>query len=253
MKTLRSTCLVVAVAAANVLSNAIVLAVPSEKTATESLAPVSVSGAANAQRVRYSDLLEGEAAFKKYRQYAPQADLSFFLETAKPGGTVPEQTTLALQTEEKDLNVPVAVDGKFVLPDEKQVGTKEADLVANRAEGTLAIVPTVRSPGDTPTRIRLGDLRLQCEVSWAIEKQGAPKAIRAFFFVGGRMCHSSKIAVNYFHGARRLSRVELSYGKREMDATIRPNGLTYWIPIGDTSWPDDSIVTLTYADSGGSP
>jgi hypothetical protein len=211
------------------------------------LAAVSVSGAANAEQIRYRDLLAGVDAFGKYRHYAPNSTLSFYLgPVAALAG--PPPIAMALQTDTNDFPVPMAADGKFALPVEKDVGTDDAYLVANRADGTVEVIPTVRSPGDTESSIRLGDLRLQCEVSWAIEKQNVPKAVRAFFFIGGRMCHSSKIAVNYFKAPHKLSKAVLSHADRHLDLRVLSDGRTYWPPLGDTSWPDDSVVTLTFAE-----
>ncbi len=219
-------------------------AVP-DSTRTATLAPVAVTGAANAAQIRYRDLLAGVEAFHKYRHYAPNATLSFYLAPQSEVAASPP-IALELQTEKRDIDVPVAADGKFALPSEKDVGDDDGFLVANRADGKVGVEPRVRSIADNETQFRLGDLRLQCEVSWAIEKQNVPKAIRTFFFIGGRMCHSSKIAVNYFHSPHKLSKVELSYNGRHADIPVARDDLTLWPPLGDTSWPDDAVVTLTF-------
>jgi hypothetical protein len=157
--------------------------------------------------------------------------------------------SLVLRTDAKDIAVPVATDGKFDLPTTAQVGGKDGYLVANRAARTVGVEPTVRSTADTDTAIRLGDLRLQCEVSWAIEKQNVPKSVRSFFFLGGGMCHSSKIAVNYFHGKHQLAAAMLSDKGKRIPLKILRDGVTYWVPLGDTSWPDDADVTLIFANT----
>ena len=216
---------------------------PAPNAAT--LAPVAVTGASNAAQINYSDLLAGVAAFKKYRHYAPNATLTFFLGPQSEIAAAPP-ITLDLQTDTNDFTVPVSADGKFDLPDAKTVAGGDGYLVANRADGKVGVVPTVRSGADTETAFRLGDLRLQCEVSWAIEKQHVPKAVRSFFFIGGRMCHSSKIAVNYFHASHKLSKAELSYQARQTTVPVAHDGVTFWPPLGDTSWPDDATVTLTF-------
>ncbi|MHB8742055.1 MAG: hypothetical protein ACYC9L_02935 [Sulfuricaulis sp.] len=217
--------------------------VPSQNV--QNMAPVAVTGAANAEQIRYSDLLAGVDAFKKYRHYAPAATLAFFLKDKKAAVT---PASLMLRTDEKDFPVPVAADGKFDLPTPAQIGGKDGFLVANRKAGMTGVVPTVRSAADTDTSIRLGDLRLQCEVSWAIEKQNAPKAVRAMFFLGGRVCHSSKIAVNYFQGEHALASATLSEKGAQLPLKILSDGVTYWVPLGDTKWSDEATVTLSYAD-----
>ncbi len=219
---------------------------PATPSAT-TLSPVSVTGAANAARIRYRDLLAGVAAFKKYRHYAPDATLSFYLAPPSKIAASPA-VVLQLQTTKSQIDVPVADNGKFTLPAEKDVDGDDAYLVANRRAGAVGVVPTVRSASDTDTVLRLGDLRLQCEVSWAIEKQSAPKAIRSFFFLAGRMCHSSRIAVNYFHAVRKLSKAILSYAGRQVNVVIAQDGHTYRPPLGDTKWPDDALVILTFDD-----
>jgi hypothetical protein len=213
------------------------------------LATVVVRGAANPERIRYSDLLAGVDAFNKYRHYAPAAALSFFLLDEKPAAPTAPAVSLVLRTDAKDIAVPVATDGKFDLPTTAQVGGKDGYLVANRAARTVGVEPTVRSTADTDTAIRLGDLRLQCEVSWAIEKQNVPKSVRSFFFLGGGMCHSSKIAVNYFHGKHQLAAAMLSDKGKRIPLKILRDGVTYWVPLGDTSWPDDADVTLIFANT----
>ena len=212
------------------------------------LALVVVTGAVNAERIRYSDLLAGVDAFNRYRHYAPAAALTFFLLDEKPVAPTAPASSLELRTDAKDIAVPVATDGKFDLPTTAEAGGKEGYLVANRAADTVSVVPTVRSATGTDTAIRLGDLRLQCEVSWAIEKQNAPKTVRSLFFLGGGMCHSSKISVNYFHGKQPLAAATLSDNGRHIPLKILRDGVTYWVPLGDSSWPDDATVTLIYAD-----
>ncbi|MGA9334130.1 MAG: hypothetical protein WBV39_07630 [Rudaea sp.] len=222
--------------------------VPSPATpSATTLAPVSVTGAANAAEIRYRDLLAGVAAFKKYRHYAPDATLSFYLAPRSKIAASPA-LILQLQTAGSQIDVPVAENGQFALPTEKDAGGDDGYLVANRAAGTVGVVPTVRSAGDTDTVLRLGDLRLQCEVSWAIEKQNVPKAIRSFFFLAGRMCHSSRIAVNYFHAVRKLRKALLIYAGRQVNVVIAQDGHTYRPPLGDTKWPDDALVMLTFDD-----
>lgn len=242
MKRERFSLLLFFILAAARLSLAAQAAVPTAATLT----PIAVTGAANAEQIRFRDLLAGVDAFKKYRHYAPAATLAFFLKDRRPAAT---PATLVLRTDDKDFPLPVAADGQFDLPTAAQIGGKDGDLVANRKTGTTGVVPTVRSAADTDTSIRLGDLRLQCEVSWAIEKQSVPKSVRTFFFLGGRMCHSSKIAVNYFQGEHALASATLSEKSKQLPLKIQRDGVTYWVPLGDTQWTDEAIITLTYADA----
>lgn len=215
---------------------------------TTTLAAVHVTGSTNAAQVRYSDLLAGVAAFHRYRHYAPRATLLFYLGPQAQVAASPP-VTLEMQTTNDQINVPVATDGQFVLPAEKDVGGRDGYLVANRPEGAVGIGAIVRSDADSDRVLRLGDLRLQCEADWAIEKQNVPKSVRSLFYLAGRTCHSSKIAVNYFRAPHDLRTAILSYGDRQVPLLIRNDKRTYWPPLGDKTWPDDAMVTLIFADA----
>lgn len=155
----------------------------------------------------------------------------------------PLQITVQMSDSDVDLNLDE--DDYFVLPNFGTTSPKQATLVANRAEGAIVIHPVVRTPADGEGITHLGDLRLECEVSWAIQKGSASLAIRSMFAIGGRVCHSHNIAVD-FYAPKKLLSVTIVDGQKTQPLRIGRSCHVYMPPVADESWPDSTLVQYVY-------
>jgi hypothetical protein len=173
-----------------------------------------------------------------------------------------------------ETRVPLAADQTFTLARDQQALNEDAVVTPNRKAQSMTWRTEIRSPGLAPGTRRLGDLRLECEVG--IEADLVSNN-RTFI---GRLAHlltdtaaycSRKDAHYLFFAERPLFSVALVAGTRReilaadklyAGASTDP-GLkddlpycdceilvdrTYFLPLGDRSWPDDTLIEFEYMD-----
>jgi hypothetical protein len=131
----------------------------------------------------------------------------------------------------------------------------------------------IRSPGLPPNTRRLGDLRLECEVGMeaALISNNAPSLLR-WLLEGPEYCNRTDPHPLYlFFADRPIFSVALVAGARRevlsvdnlyAAASRNPEwkaelpycdcevlvDRAYTLPLGDRSWPDDSLVELEYME-----
>jgi hypothetical protein len=171
--------------------------------------------------------------------------------------------------------VPLAEDRTFTLERDERAWDEDASVRPNRRAGTMTWRAEIRTPGLPPDTRRLGDLRLECEVG--IESRLISNRRPSLFSwldealtSGPRYCHQS--APRYlFFADRPLFGVSLVAGDRKESipvdrlyagASRDPDwkddlpycdcevlvDRTYFLPLGDLSWPDDTLVRFDYMD-----
>lgn len=211
------------------------------------LETVVVVGYSKTAKASYARLLAGLAIFEQKHKISPKSELFFQAQAVTQPLSMP-LLTIRLENEQKSIILHVDEAGRFKLPNPDEVGVSYGDIVSNRRSGDLKIRPLVQSPGTTDERRRLGDLRLQCEVGWAIEKEDVPFLVRTAFQLAGGVCGSSQIAV-YFQTARKIREASLITAERHMPILVGRDGYAYAPPLFDASWPDDTIVALSFEEA----
>lgn len=206
-------------------------------------APVVIQGLGNPATASYANLLRGLAAFDANRQLAPNAKLTFSVIELKKAEL---PLALRLETQDKVVDISLNSDGDFVLPSDVTAGTCDGELVANRREGEIVIGPRILSPGFTQATQRLGDIRLWCEVAWAIEQDPASIKVRTFSLLMGGICKSSRVKIFQRHYGGILDSVELSQNERRIAIPVSREKNAFSLPLHDRSWGDDAAVTLIY-------
>lgn len=222
----------------------------------------------------YRGMIAGVERFDKRRHLAPAASLRFKL-LPRNEQTSMDGIELEIAGESFGLPLDVAPDNTFVL-ERRQVALKENALVMpNRKAGTLTWRAEVRTPGLAPNVRRLGDLRLECEVGmqaglisnyppgffgWLDElfPEGPDycrrEAPRYLFFAerpifGVTLVDGSRRQVlsvdRLYAGASRNP--DWKRGLRYCDCEVIVDR-AYFLPLGDRSWPDDTLVELEYMD-----
>lgn len=220
---------------------------PATAPSTESVfETVVVDGLKDPHRLSVARLQKGVDAFKANHNFAPKARLRFMAIDAQP-----TTTPFVLKVEIDGQRTAIAVDtaGLFDLPHLTGNDATNADLVSNRRKGNLRIRPYVATPGFEGNRRRLGDLRLECAAYWAIRKDDFSLFQKAVVGVVGGACTSSNVTSSY-PVPRKLTSAQLAHGDRIVDVTIKEVGMGFWPPMYDTSWPDDAVVRLTFAEPG---
>jgi hypothetical protein len=186
-------------------------------------------------------LLPALRAYRKGRgARAPGSTLFFETDPAAARGGV---TPAMLRIHSGGTTRPVPADsaGRFVLP---------ADLPADLQitgpchDGTLAISPLVMSPGTQPADRRLGDLRLQCAVGWAMAEQALAQTTGVFMRVLGE-CAGSRNAIDT-NSARPIAEASIAHGSLTRPVRVEDGGLRYSVPLGDKRLPDAARVRFRF-------
>ena len=238
---------------------------------------VTIAAKANANPAEksYRKMIEGMDLFAQLHAMAPAATLRFKLLPRKPG-TDMDTVTLAVVGDTVDYTVPIAADHTFTLKRDELALAEDAQVIPNRKRLTMTWRTDIRTP-DLPTNTRrLGDLRLECKVGMEAglisnSTTFLGKLASAIF---DTPAYCDKQAPTYlFFADHPLESVALVDGPRRQawsfdklyaqasDQTELRGNLpycdcevlldrTYVLPLGDKSWPDDSLVEFEYRPNG---
>ncbi|MES2072170.1 MAG: hypothetical protein V4488_17575 [Pseudomonadota bacterium] len=214
-----------------------------------------VNGTKDPEFKPYRQMLAGLDAFEQHQQLAPAALPRFVLRPQQADAGVNAVSgvsgvTLRIAGDTTSIDVPLAADGTFSLPRNQSLAAEaNADLLLNRKKGLYRWRPDIRSPDVPAGARRLGDLRLECEMRWAVEQEDLSFVKRTLFRTMGGPCRSANIFVLY-PAPEKLAGVSLASGqRRESLAAERLAGsaLFYAPPLHDRSWPDDTLVEFEFA------
>jgi hypothetical protein len=248
-------------------------AASAQDKSAQSLAPVTVSAAANRDPAEksYRSIIKGIDLFERERGLSPNGALRFKLLSRK-GETDMKNIEIEVIGTATAFAVPVAADQTFTLPRNAQALSENAQVVPNRKAQTMTWRADIRTPGLPANRRRLGDLRLECRVGMAsglVSNSGTIAGRLASALLDTPSYCNKKIPLYLFFADRALFGVTLVSGtRREMlpvsqlyaaasDDPKLGNDLpecdcevlvdrTYFLPLGDASWPDDALVEFEY-------
>ena len=246
-----------------------------QDSASKVLPAVIVTARANPDPVEksYRKMIRGMDLFAKQHGIAPDATLRFKL-LPRRRDTDMNSIELELLGTNAAFPVPIAPDHTFTLSREQQALDEDAQVTPNRKAQSLTWRTDIRTPGLPPDTRRLGDLRLECRVGM---EAGLVSSGRSLFgrIVGAVFetpAYCDRKDPRYlFFADRPLFAVTLVDGTRRM---VLPLGKlyagasgdqqladdlpacdcevlldrTYELPLGDRSWPDDTLVEFDYMD-----
>ena len=173
------------------------------------------------------------------------------------------------------LVVPVAADHTFALERNQQAIDEDASVIPNRKARSMTWRTDIRTPGLPANTRRLGDLRLECKVGVeaGLLSEGMPvlaqigALVKAFSDVcRGNVDQYLLFADRALFGVTMVAgprRFVLSVNDLYMDMLNDPTSpaqlayldsqalldRTYFIALGDTSWPDDTLVVFDFKDA----
>jgi hypothetical protein len=221
----------------------------------------------------YRKMIHGMDYFKAARvDMAPDALLRFKLLPRKPGTNM-DGITLEVIGSTFDYAVPISADRTFVLKQDHRAMAEDAVVVANRRQLSMTWRTDIRTPG-LPSHVRrLGDLRLECEVGLEADLVSNGNLITRFvdLFVNSKDYCGRKdsrylffaerpiFSVTLVAGARReILSIDRLYAMASDDPGLRDDlpycdcemlvDRTYFLPLGDHSWPDETQVEFDYMD-----
>lgn len=226
----------------------------------------------------YRRMVRGMDLFERRRAMSPQGELRFKLLPRKPGVSL-DRLELLVLGKTVETPIPVAPDRTFVLQRDARAWDENAMVTPDRKALTMTWRAEVRTPGLAPGTRRLGDLRLECQVGMeAGLYSNSPSFItRIFSELSTTPAYCENPENRYlFFADRPIFGVTLVSGeRREMlpasrlyAAAINESNLaaelpycdcevlldrTYFLPLGDRSWPDDALVVFDYMEDGDAP
>jgi hypothetical protein len=226
----------------------------------------------------YRKMLSGMALFEKMRGMAPDASLRFKL-LPRQRDTRMEGIVLEIVGDTITIPVPLAADRTFTLERDQQALDENASVIPNRKANSMTWRTEIRTPGLPPNTRRLGDLRLECHVGLeaGLVSNTLPVIGLVANLIQGALdfCNASDAPYLFFSeralfsvtmvaGSRKeiLSVDELyagvSYGRTKKadlaycDCEVLLDR-TYFLPLGDRSWPDDTLIEFEYMEDGDNP
>lgn len=227
----------------------------------------------------YRKMIRGMDVFEQLMpRIAPGATLRFKLLPRKRD-TDMSSIDLYIVSTSVDQALPIAADQTFTLPRIAKALQEDAVVTPNRKKQTMTWRTEIRSPGLPPQVRRLGDMRLECRVGMEAELvSGADNVLSKFArLFSDPVAYCGKKEARYlFFAERPLFSVTLVAGNRRevlpvdrlyAEATDDP-GLkedlpfcdcevlldrTYFLPLGDASWPDDTRIEFEFMEDGDAP
>lgn len=222
----------------------------------------------------YRKMIKGMERYERERALAPAAPLRFRLLPRLP--TV-DMRGITLRIAGDTLSVPVEVapDNSFVLPRVDAALREDAAVVANRKTTSMTWRAQIVTPGLPPGTRRLGDMRLECLVGveaglvsnssplfgWIANALSTPEQVcnspngnylffaeRPVFAVRLRAAHGAAgrvetLPFTMLYAGGELSKADLQF----CDCQVMLDR-TFYAPIWDKSWPDDTLVEFEYME-----
>jgi len=217
----------------------------------------------------YRKMVQGMDLFAERHALAPGAELRYKVLPRKRDTDI-HDVQLRLLGDTVKLPVPLAEDGTFTLGRDAKALREDAVVSANRPTQTMTWRADIRTPGLPANTRRLGDLRLECLVGMRAGLVSQyPSMLDRFFGAlqdPASYCGQREVRYLFFaeqpvfgvvlhHGERRevLPAARLYAGvlvgdtpqaeRRYCDCEALLDR-AYTLPLGDRSWPDETLVEL---------
>lgn len=219
------------------------------QTQAEDPAPVvEVSAVRNPALKPYRQMLKGLDAFEARHALAPAAPLNFKLVSDNPA-TAFDTVSLTISGDHMHLPVPLSADGSFTLGRNDAAVEDNADLVSNKKKSELSWHADIHSPGVPGNARRLGDLRLECEVAWAVTREDMSFLMRNGLGLLGGPCHTASIKLHY-QAPKPLAGATLVSGERRLALNIDKKNPRVFEPVlANDGFNDDSLVVYEFSES----
>jgi len=242
----------------------------------KTLPPVTATAVREPVEKSYRKMIAGMELFEKMRsQLAPQATLRFKL-LPRRRDTNMEGIVLEILGDTVAIPVAVAADRTFTLERNQKALEEDASVTPNRRSRSMTWRTEIRTPGLPAGTRRLGDLRLECLVGLEADLISNMRPLFGWIvrYLVGTFDYCNRREPQYlFFAERALFGVTLIAGSRKeavavdrlyAGATADPDfkadlpycdcevllDRTYFLPLGDRSWPNDTLVVFEYMDDG---
>ena len=242
-------------------------------TPKASLGSVTVAGVGHPVEKSYRKMVAGMDLFERMHFHAPAAPLRFRLLPRKRGTNM-DDVQLEVVGKTFSYPVPLAPSRTFTIARDPKALAEDAVVSPNRKQLTMTWRVDIRTPGLPPDTRRLGDLRLECLVG--IESGLISNTNPLTQFISDLMTSPTRycgqknskylffadrpiFSVTLVNGARReILDIDQLYAKAIDDPGLKDDlpfcdcevmlDRTYFLPLGDASWPDDTLVVFDFME-----
>lgn len=208
---------------------------------------VVVTSMKDPYRIAYRNILKALDAQADNPQLAPQARMRWTL-FAKDGSPLTQPPAITVAGSAGQNDVVQDGDGAFELPAAVSGLGDDVELRIGAKRGGVLLVPLVETGGIDASSRRLGDLRLECEMTWRLEYDDIPFALKAAMKVMGSPCGSKHFGVA-FHVRHRLKSATIARDGQATGLRLGWRSLAFYAPIYDQQLGNDTLVTLAFRDA----
>lgn len=216
-----------------------------------------------------AQLFKAQALFDRFHGMAPEASLKFKV-YARTQAETTQALELGLVTPTGRQPVALDAESRFTIDPAWRALDERTEVRSRLADGRVTWRPDIRTPGLSQGERRLGDLRLQCRVGF---DSGVARGLTGLAWLlsfafkecedpewsPSNFADSPVFAVTLVHGGRWLTVSEgLLHGLRDGSGQSYDWGYSlrermFRVPLGDTTWPDDTRVVLEGMDDPPTP
>ena len=249
------------------------LGASAQEKAAPALSSVTIAAKANRDPVEksYRKMVRGMDLFEAERNLSPNGVLRFKLLPRRPDT---DMKSIEMEVIGSTVAFPVAVlpDNTFTLERNVKAFNENAQVIPNRKAQSMTWRSDIRTPGLPSNARRLGDLRLECRVGMeaglisnssniigritqAVTDTPAycdRKAPLYLFFADRPLFSVTLVSGN----RREVLSIDKLYASASDDPGLKTDlpfcdcevlvDRTYVLPLGDRSWPDDTLVEFDY-------
>jgi hypothetical protein len=242
------------------------------------LPPVTATATKEPVEKSYRKMIKGVELFEKMHGLAPQAALRFKL-LPRRRDTNMDGIVLEILGDTVAIPIPVAADHTFALERHQKALDEDASVTPNRRSRSMTWRTDIRTPGLPPGTRRLGDLRLECFVGLESDLISNMRPLFGWIvrYIVGTFDYCNRrepqylffaerpvFSVTLIAGARKeVLSVDRLYGGASADPAFKDDlpycdcevllDRTYFLPLGDRSWPDDTLVVFEYMEEPRAP
>jgi hypothetical protein len=239
------------------------------------LPTVTVGAPRNPVDKSYRKMLKGMDLFEEKHGLAPDASLRYKL-LPRQRDTKMDGIVLEIVGNTVAIPVVVAADHTFTLDRHPQALDEDASVIPDRNARSMTWRAEIRTPGLPLNTRRLGDLRLECFVGMEADLvsnvrpvigQVANFVLRMLGYCDGRVVHYLFFSEHPLFGVtmvagnrREVLSVDELYAGASYDPALKADlpycdcqvmlDRTFFMPLGDPTWPDDTLVEFEYMEDG---
>lgn len=218
-----------------------------ESEPVQPLPQVVVTSMKDPYKLAYRNIQKALGAQHDNPQLAPQATMRWML-FAKDGSPLAQPPSITVAGSAGQLDVVQDSDGAFDLPATVSGLGDDVELRIGAKRGDVLLVPLVETAGIDASSRRLGDLRLECEMTWRLEYDDMPFALKAAMKLMGSPCGSKHFDVA-FHVRRRLKSATIARDGQATGLRLGWRSMAFYAPLYNRQLGNDTLVTLAFRDA----